>query len=123
MKHFREYEFRCPCGCGLGFKDMDPSFIGQLEVARELAGVPFFINSSIRCPAYNRSLQHSSETSSHLLGCAVDIQCISSRDRFLMIDAFLAAGIYRIGDGLNFIHIDTDEHKPDKVFWNRNYYQ
>ena len=67
MKHFELSEFDCPCGkCTAS---MDGEFLDALDEARELAGVPFSINSGYRCIEHNKSVG-GSKTSSHMLGVA-----------------------------------------------------
>ncbi len=118
MEHFSDSEFFCPCGCGLSIKDIDPIALEDLQAARKFAAVPFIITSSIRCPEHNRSRDvGGSKTSSHLIGCAFDIHCVTSRDRMRMIKAFLTTRLTRIGIGNNFIHVDCDPGKPGGLMW------
>ena len=94
----------------------DPTLVQLLDDARGMAGVPFVITSGIRSEDRNREVG-GVETSSHLTGHAVDIAAESSRERFLILDALLQCGARRIGIGDTFIHVDTDESKPQEVAW------
>lgn len=70
MRYFKPDEFSCKCGkCGLGFFKMQQEFLGRLDHARHIAGVPFTINSALRCQAYNKSVGGVSD-SAHVGGWA-----------------------------------------------------
>jgi len=116
MKHFKESEFFCPCGCGLSIKDIDPIALEDLQVARDFAGVPFIVTSSIRCAKRNRDVSGSA-TSSHLTGYAFDIYCVTDSDRMRMIKAFFTTRLNRIGIGSNFLHCDCDPNKTGERIW------
>ena len=68
--YFTKEEEWCPC-CHQG--GLLPDFRERLNNAREIAGVPFVLNSAFRCEDHNREVGGSS-SSSHLVGCAVDIK-------------------------------------------------
>ena len=108
MKTEREYftreEFACPC-CGAC--EMEEGFVHQLNVAREFAGVPFKINSGYRCERHNRKVGGVSR-SRHLKGQAVDIHCTSSRDRFVILQALLVAGLVSFAIAKTYIHVDSN---------------
>jgi uncharacterized protein YcbK (DUF882 family) len=95
---------------------MDQPFISTLQTARNLAGIPFRINSGYRCRRHNRAVD-GSRNSSHLTGLAADIRVESSRERFLIVSALKAAGFTRIGIGDTFIHADMDGKKTGKLMW------
>lgn len=118
MIHFKKSEFYCPCGCGLGFDDMDEDLPYYLNMARGYAEVPFVLTSTIRCMKHNLSEEvGGSETSSHLKGLAIDIKCDSSYERYRMIQGLKKAGFTRIGIGKDFIHADKDPDKPKELMW------
>lgn len=81
-----------------------------------LYGKPLYFNSSFRTPIENQ-LCGGSPTSSHLKGLAFDIKCITSTDRYKLIDAINTLCINRYGVYKNFIHIDFDIDKPQNVTW------
>jgi uncharacterized protein YcbK (DUF882 family) len=93
---------------------MQPSLIDHLQVARNLAGVPFNINSAIRCEEHNTKIG-GSPTSAHLTGYAVDISCDSSTKRLQLVGGLLAAGFNRVLLYPTFIHVDTDGSKPQNI--------
>ena len=102
MKHFDNQEFACKC---CGENKMDENFLKQLDVARELAGVPFFINSGYRCPLHNKEV--GSTSANHTSGKAVDISCENSFVRTKILTALILAGFRRIGIAKTFIHVDS----------------
>jgi len=115
MRYFNIDEFDSPDIKGSG-RNMDTTFLSMLDEARGIAKIPFKINSAWR------SVNHNKRTggvpgSSHLVGLAVDIHCVNSRDRFLIINALQNVGIRRIGIGNTFIHADIDTSKPHNLIW------
>ena len=97
---------------------MDINFVRKLDEAREIAGIPFKVNSGYRTPFHN-TMVGGVESSSHIKipCCAVDIKAEDSRTRFLIISAAIQVGINRIGIGNNFIHLDADKTKSQDVTW------
>jgi len=113
MTYFFFEEFACKC-CGKSV--VHPDLIIMLEVARKQAGVPFVINSGYRCKDNNKKVG-GSETSSHLIGAAVDIDAPNSTYKYLIVRHCLDAGFRRIGVGSNFVHVDIDKNKVHPVIW------
>ena len=113
LRHFKHTEFACPC---CGEQHMNFAFLTKLDAAREIAGVPFYINSGYRCLKHNQQLG-SEPTSSHLKGLASDIAASDSFVRSRIITGLLMAGLNRIGIDENFIHTDADPDKPRDVMW------
>jgi zinc D-Ala-D-Ala carboxypeptidase len=116
MNRFTETDQNCNCGCGLNLAPRHPRFLQALTTARELAGVPFVINSWTRCERHNKAVG-GEEASSHLKGCAVDIGCKDSATRWKILHALMMAGFSRIGIGKTFLHADMDGEKPAGVVW------
>jgi len=116
MIYFKESEYYCPCGCGLGFEDMDEDFVLKIDRARHYAKVPFVLTSSIRCIKHNIK-EGGSETSSHLIGLANDIKCLTSYYRYRIIYGLMKAGFTRFKIGIDFIHVDDDQDKPKELLW------
>ena len=112
-KNFESKEFVCPC-CGA--IEMQPAFIGALQVARDYMGRPFIINSGYRCPIHNRAVG-GVLASPHLGGWASDVHCNHSVFRYLLIGSLLQAGFNRIGIYKYFIHVDSDPSKPPGMIW------
>jgi hypothetical protein len=80
----------------------------------DLAGIPFPLSSPYRCPKHNRAVG-GVPTSAHTRGYAVDIRCVDSHSRFVMLQALLEAGFRRIELAPTWIHVDNDPDKPRDV--------
>ncbi len=123
LKHFKKSEFNCPCGSpDCTGEKMNNEFLELLDEAREIANIPFFITSGLRCTEYNQDLikrgYKASKTSSHLKGLAADISCKNSSDRWTIINSLLLVGFCRIGISDTFIHVDLDnKDKQKNVIW------
>ena len=103
-KYFKEIE-----------DNMNKEFLFVLDEAREIAKIPFFINSAYRSPTHPESIKN--PTSSHIKGLAVDIKATDSTTRFKIIEALLSVGFTRIGIADTFIHVDLDFDKSQDVIW------
>ena len=114
IKNFTKEEFQCSCGCGQ--EDMNFKFIKRIDEAREVANLPFNINSGYRCESYNKEIL-GSKKSSHMANLAVDISCNDSRSRFKIIDALMEVNLTRIGVADTFIHVDADNNKLQDLVW------
>ena len=116
MIHFEISEFDSPDKKGSG-KNMDKTLLSMLDEAREIAQTPFTINSGYRTKKRNKKVG-GVNTSSHLKGLAVDIRCVDSRSRFLILNALKQVGLFhRIGISETFIHVDIDTDKSKDVIW------
>ncbi len=114
-KHFTEREFeKCSPACSL--QDMRQATMDRLDLARDIAGIPFVLNSAYRSSAWDRSKGRSG-TGAHTMGCAVDIRCTSDAARWKLIDALIAAGFNRIGIAKTYIHADDSTYHTHKVVW------
>ncbi len=109
MNHFKISEFLCPC-CLRGVEEMSEGLLHMLDTARDIAGIPFIINSGFRCSKHNKEVG-GSPTSSHLKGLAVDIKADNSRKRYLIVKALIQAGFHRMKIGEKHIHTDIDPAK------------
>lgn len=114
-KYFEEIEFnRCTPSCSL--QDMKQSTMSKLDTAREIANIPFVLNSAYRSSQWDRNRGRTG-TGAHTRGQAVDIRCNTNENRFKIIDALLKAGFTRIGVAKSFIHADDSTvHKQD-IIW------
>ncbi|MDD2651733.1 MAG: D-Ala-D-Ala carboxypeptidase family metallohydrolase [Sulfurimonas sp.] len=111
-RYFKPKEFECGCGCG-GL-DISQKLVDRLNTARELLKQPIVINSGFRCLEHNRKIG-SEDSSAHVKGLAVDIRAIDSNYRYKLLNVLFFCGFFRIGIDKDFIHIDIDESKPQKV--------
>jgi zinc D-Ala-D-Ala carboxypeptidase len=114
LRYFNTSEFDCPIA-GQGDK-MDKNFLELLDKARHIADVPFRITSGYRCPEHNKAVGGVPE-SSHTKFVACDIHCDNSARRYLIVSSLMKVGLRRIGISDNFIHVDMDFDKPQKLIW------
>ena len=114
MNYFTEDELKCKCGCGQN--GVKSSALKKLNNARSISGVPYHLNSAYRCPKHNKEVG-GSDTSSHPLGEAFDIETTNSRNRYKILEGLIEAGFTRIGIAKTFIHADDDELKDQEVAW------
>lgn len=114
-KYFKESEFKaCSPSCSL--QDMKQHTIEKLDAAREMAGIPFILNSAYRSPQWDKERGRTG-TGAHTTGCAVDIRCNSNANRMKIVLALLAVGFRRIGVGKTYIHVDDDPAQAQNVMW------
>lgn len=111
--YFSAIEQSCRC-CGTG--KLAPDFLFKLNAAREIAGIPFVLNSAFRCPKHNKEVG-GTENSAHLVGCAADIRILNNWERYVILKALFdhEVKLHRIGIGRDFIHVDDDFTKPSQV--------
>ena len=114
LRYFDTSEFDCPIA-GQGDK-MDKNFLKLLDEARHIADVPFRITSGYRCPEHNKAVG-GVPGSSHTKFVACDIHCDNSARRYLIVSSLMKVGLRRIGISDNFIHVDMDYDKPQKLIW------
>lgn len=118
-KYFSEKEFNnCIPSCSL--QDMNQQSIDRFDKAREIANIPFVINSAYRTKEYEK-LHGRNGTSAHTEGMSIDIRCNTSANRFKVITALLKAGFTRIGIGKTYIHADDSKIHTQQVIW--DYYK
>ena len=111
FKYFKYNEFADKIS---GANKMRPATIRKLDKAREIAGVPFIINSGYRDKNHPESIKN--PTSSHIKGYAVDI-AVNDSNRDIIQSALRQAGFNRIGLANSFIHADDDPDKTQYVTW------
>lgn len=115
LKHFVYEEFASPDVPHSG-QYMDSDFLTMLDNARQIAGIPFKINSGYRTIEHNEKVG-GKPNSSHIVGKAVDISIQDSRERWIILKALINAGFSRLGMGNTFIHVDSDDYKDGNVVW------
>lgn len=119
-RYFSLGEFDSPDTPGSGAR-MDPDFMWRLDEMRHECGFPFKVNSGVRTLAHNESVGGVG-TSDHLIqedGYAhgADIECLTSAQRFKIVDAAIMFGIHRIGIAKTFIHLGNWRGNPKGVIW------
>lgn len=114
-KYFKESEFKaCTPRCSM--QDMSQQLMYMLDAAREIAGIPFVLNSAYRSKEWDKSKGRTGN-SAHTRGLAVDIRCNSNANRYIILTALLRAGFTRIGVGKTYIHADIDNSLTQRVVW------
>lgn len=114
-KYFKEKEFQaCSPACSL--QDMQQTTMSKLDTAREIAGIPFVLNSAYRSSEHDIQRKRSG-TGAHTLGRAVDIRCNADRNRYLVVAALIHAGFKRIGIYKTFIHADDSQNHTQEIIW------
>lgn len=104
-----------------GSYKLNPAFIAKLDLYREKLGRPLTVTSFIRCEKHPVE-EKKALKGAHTHGCAVDLFCSTSSDRFAMIKLAIEMGFTRIGYGDNFIHLDIADQLhipsfPKNVMW------
>lgn len=114
FKYFNQLDFiNAVPSCNI--EKMDIDFLLRLDKAREIAGLPFIINSAYRSVDWEK-IRGRSGYSSHCKGLAVDISCKCSYDRLIIVKALIEAGFNRIGVYDTFVHVDDDLTKVQCLF-------
>ncbi len=113
-KYFDITEFDSPDLPGSG-EAMEDSFMEMISEAREIAGIPFKINSGFRTIEWNQRVG-GRVGSSHLKACAADVHCNNSASREKILCSLIKAGFTRIGVGKTFLHCDNDPLKPSAIW-------
>jgi len=112
VKHFKESEFTCNCGCGLN--NINDDVVLMLDTAREWAHIPFKINSACRCEKHNKLVGGVTD-SAHTKGLAVDISVRDDESRLIIMRALLKICFKRLLLYDTFIHVDMDLSKPNPI--------
>ena len=120
LKYFELSEFDSPDQENSGV-NMDHTFLRMLDKAREIAGIPFKINSAYRSETHNLKVggvprSETNRGSSHLYGFAADISCTNSNHREIIVRSLINAGFTRLGVAKSFIHVDNDPNKVDALW-------
>jgi hypothetical protein len=103
--------------------EKDPNMVGLsndlmrlLDLARQMADIPFVITSGKRTPEKNAEVGGVND-SSHIKGLACDIRARNSTEVFHIIKGASCVGFKRIGIGKGHIHLDIDPEKPQNVLF------
>ncbi len=95
-----------------------PELALRLDIARDIAGVPFRITSGFRSRARNKAVGGKSN-SAHLRGWAVDlfVPTRSSRKRYHLVRGLFLAGFRRVVlyRDKSCVHADADPSLPQDV--------
>ena len=113
---FKPVEFDSPDLPLSGLRYMNFDFVRDINSLRAKCKFPLVINSGYRTEKRNEEVGGKSH-SAHLTGEAVDILCLSSRERYTVIKFALILGFNRVGIGKSFVHLDRSFVNPPDVCW------
>jgi len=114
FNYFTREEFHCKCG-NCTTNEIKDELIAKLDKARDIAGVPFRINSGYRCESHNASVG-GSPNSLHKLGRAADIHVADNHSRYMILKGLFEAGLDRVLIYKTFIHADiAGEGKQSEI--------
>ena len=113
-ENFDSSEFACNCGCG--YDRMVRVFVFKLQRVRERAGFPFKVTSGCRCEQHNHD-EGGKNDSDHLTGEGADIEVVSGRQRYKLVEAAIEVGLTRIGVARTFIHLGEGRSNAPMVIW------
>jgi zinc D-Ala-D-Ala carboxypeptidase len=112
LKHFKMEEFACK-HCQKN--NINPTLVELLDLARDMSGVPFRINSGYRCEDHNKAVG-GSPNSLHKRGRAADIHVADNAHRYAILKALFAVEMPRVLIYKDFIHADiADDDKPSEI--------
>lgn len=114
LPNFSESEFKCRCGCGR--VDMNRFFMQKLQDVRTITQEPIIISSGYRCHEHNNAVG-GEPNGAHTKGLAADIEVTGSRMRYKLLKDLIKIGFHRIGIGKDFIHVDSDDSRDQRVVW------
>lgn len=97
--------------------ELKPEFVDLMDKMRGECGFPWKIVSGYRTPEENAKLPDAADKSAHTTKEAVDIYCVDSRKRQILLDVVRKNGINRIGIDDTFIHVDVSKTLPQNVTW------
>lgn len=108
IKHFKQSEFTCKCGCGLN--NMNLKVVKIADKVREHFGSPAIVTSGTRCQKHNKEVGGVSN-SRHLQGKAIDmyVQGVSGEDLLSYLQTLVNSGELRytyLITGSNACHFD-----------------
>lgn len=102
----------------IDFTKVDFSALAKLQIAREIANIPFTITSHYRTPEHSEKVGGSKTDAHTRIPCgAFDIYCTNSRERLKILRGVIEAGFKRIGLNEKHIHVDNCSDLPQDVFF------
>lgn len=108
-------------------KGVNPETGAKADMARHAAGIPFIVTDAFRQPGFQDP--NAVKNSAHFTGHALDVDCNTSRELFLMLRGLYVGQFRRIGvyfkpdprgKGLllpTHLHFDDDETKTQDVMF------
>ena len=97
---------------------VDQDSLNDLDLARELAMIPFQITSNYRTPEHSVQVGGIANDAHTEIPCtAFDIACSDGKTRQIIYKAVWDAGFRRIGIKKNHVHVDRSKVLPQDVTW------
>jgi hypothetical protein len=104
-KNFYQDEFACKCGCGT-IPPMDLNFIMMVQELRNRCGFAIIINRGWSCEEWNAKVG-GVPNSWHRHGFAIDVHCVDSKKRIIIVKHAIDIGFKDISIAKTFIHLDN----------------
>ena len=121
-RHFRPETdpllYKCPCGrAECDAPPPSSTLLYTLDVMRDDLGEAITVTSGPRCAVHNAA-EGGVKDSEHLTGQGADLQCLTSAQRWKMLESAKRAGFRRIGIGRTFLHVgvETTGHATEVVW-------
>jgi zinc D-Ala-D-Ala carboxypeptidase len=80
--------------------------LDRLQKLRHQFGRPLIVTSGYRTPEHNAKVSTTGRTGPHTTGRAVDVKCLDSQTRFMIVSLALSLGFTGVGIAPTFIHLD-----------------
>jgi len=113
--NFKKAEFDCKA---TGENNMQHEFMEKLQAIRKDFGRGITVTSGFRSVKHPVEARKTHSNGEHTQGFCADIMCITSADRFTLINLALKHGITRIGVAKTFLHLGIGgKSLPINVIW------
>lgn len=118
ITYFKPHEFASPDE-PRSYRFMDYGLVTCLDTMRHFLDRSMVINSGYRTPMHNTKVC-GVDDSSHLLGFAVDVKCLTSDYRYALVFMAMNFGILQIGVYPTFVHLGADPNKDKYIMFHKN---
>jgi uncharacterized protein YcbK (DUF882 family) len=113
--NFKKAEFDCKA---TGENNMQHEFMEKLQAIRKDFGRGITVTSGFRSVKHPVEARKTHSNGEHTQGLCADIMCITSADRFTLVNLALKHGITRIGVAKTFLHLGIGgKGLPINVIW------
>lgn len=113
--NFSKKEFDCKA---TGENEMQHEFMVVLQAIRKDFNKAMTITSGFRSKRHPIEAKKTHSNGEHTQGKCCDVSCVTSQDRFTLVQLALKHGITRIGVAKNFLHLGIGGvGLPNNVIW------